>query len=221
MTNVTLFTDSLGLPRADVPLSKSWPSVLAELLATRAVIRTFGFGGATSTKIVRETERGYLQHIDSDIVIIQVGIVDCAPRALRRTELLVCKAPGISRVVHPLIQKHYAAISSKRDLAYTTPETYRSNLLTLRDRFSGRAMLLAILPASSGYRNKSPKIQDRIDEYNGIGSEVFGEQFIHRVLEGENDAMYLPDHHHLSIEGASRLAADVVKHLESSGLLRP
>ena len=165
--------------------------------------------------MLKEVSGGYLCNIDTDIVIYQLGIVDCAPRALRRHELLVCKAPGISRIVRPMIQRNYAALTRRRKIAYTSKEKYTSNLTALHEAFpESQKFLVPILPACRGYEIKSPLIAERIRVYNEIGVRVFSDDIIDLVCPPEDlNGLFLQDHHHLSETGAEFLAASVATFL--------
>src|SRR5688500_17972440 len=84
---ILIITDSLGLPRA-VPevcsYEQTWPFLLNN---AGYQIHQVSIGGATVSELYRQLEYHYL--FLPDLVIVQSGIVDCAPRALGKFESLL------------------------------------------------------------------------------------------------------------------------------------
>lgn len=104
-----IFTDSLGLPR-EKPEIVEYNQTWVNLLKANFEILVFSFGGGTVDQMYSQI--AYLKMFNPDFVIVQSGIVDCAPRALKQYELeiikrsrLLSKIFGNKRVVSFLRKK--------------------------------------------------------------------------------------------------------------------
>lgn len=95
-------------------------------------IHQCSLGGATSTDLLGQTH--YYKAIDPDIVIVQVGIVDCTPRFVTKKEkYLLTKIPVIGNKIigfinHSFVRKH-------RNITYILKNQFLKNLNTLKIMF--------------------------------------------------------------------------------------
>ena len=90
---ILILTDSLGLPRFEPEpcfFEETWPILLKEIYSN---IHQVSIGAATSQIILKQVN--YQKAFNPDLVILQVGIVDCAPRFMTRKELDLTYALGI------------------------------------------------------------------------------------------------------------------------------
>ena len=65
----------------------TWPRILSNDNSELNVYQ-YSLGGLTS-KMALDFINFYIDAIKPDIVVIQLGIVDCCPRALRKIELMM------------------------------------------------------------------------------------------------------------------------------------
>ena len=81
---VLVISDSLGLPRENpdgiIYYENSWPYLLKE----KFDVIHLGIGGASIDQLV--SQAGYYRFANPDFVILQSGIVDCAPRTMTKKE---------------------------------------------------------------------------------------------------------------------------------------
>ncbi len=220
MTEKVLFLgDSLGLPRPDrqVVDNQTWPSLISESFSSDGLqFYSYFVGGAHSGKLLSLRKRGYLAGFDPDIVVLQVGIVDCANRALREgTREFISTIPGIRRIVRGFIRLFHRQILSIRNITFVSRKRFESNLIELEGMFpESRFIVIPILPASEEYCKKMPRIGNNVSDYNEILNEVFGESFLNSLYSDNSiEDLVLDDFHHLSAMGHKIVAEAVSKEL--------
>jgi hypothetical protein len=210
---ILVITDSLGLPRTEpqcVNDSEAWPHMLANHVEHE--VYTFTRGGATSSDIVQELG-GYLGAYTPDIVIVQVGIVDCAPRALTRTELKVVSVlPVIGKLVNLVVKRFRKNIVMARKITYTNKNKFRLNVELIRKKFdSSKVYFVSILPALEKYEKYNPGVTKNIADFNEI-LEKQGD-YITPYTFSILDAITMSDFHHLNKNGHKIVFNAVLKEL--------
>lgn len=199
MERLLILSDSLGLPRKDnleeVSYEQTWPY----LLKAHFEVVHLGIGGATLDFLVEKSF--YYKNTKPSKIILQAGIVDCAPRTLsRREKALVENIPFAGRLFFPVLKKYATFIRSKRNVTLTTKDCFRENLTLLKNYFPGVPIFcLGILPASKMYEISLPGISSNIDLYNSILKDKMGENFVSLAEIGPEGVLI--DQHHLSISG--------------------
>ena len=157
---------------------------------------------------------------DADIVVVQLGIVDCAPKALRENERkLVLRLPGpLRRLIHGFLRRNYARIVQWRDLTYVSEGRFTENLESFRNHFKGcRFVVVPIAPPNRGYQLKNPLIERNINNYNRVLERVFPEEFAGEAFAGADpNVLFVSDHHHLSIQGHAAVASAVTARVRSA-----
>tara|TARA_X000001036_G_C20568816_1_gene761748 strand:- start:67 stop:765 length:699 start_codon:yes stop_codon:yes gene_type:complete len=220
MTKKVLFLgDSLGLPRPDRSTIdiETWPQIVSEKLHHKKIKFFFQFTGAAhSGTMIRMRNGGYLAGYDPDILILQIGIVDCANRALREgTREFISRIPIIRRIVRRIIGTFHRHILSIRNITYVSRKKFRSNLMELRSLFHGvRFVVIPIAPASDDYCKLMPRIRKNIEDYNEILEDVFPDSFLNEVYLGSRpEDLMSDDFHHLSKFGHKIVSECVAKRI--------
>ena len=183
-----------------------------------AIEPVYIFINGLETSMLRTEINVRLKQFLPDMIILQVGIVDCAPRALTKTQMAVISRMGFAgKVLHKFITKHYAAITSRRNITYTSQERFHQNLRYLRDEFANIPVFaIAIGRPNEGYVRKSPKIAQRTTQYNEIIKSTFGTTFIdpyENLSINTLNNIYMTDFHHLNQLGHEIVASKVVEKL--------
>lgn len=198
---VLIITDSLGLPRSEperVEDNEVWPHMLANSLDHEVYI--FSRGGLSSADIIQELSRN-LGSYTPDILILQCGIVDCAPRALTRKELkIVSVLPILGKLINRLIKKYRRVIVTSRKISYTNKNDFGLNIEIIKEAFKNSEIyFVSILPAMNEYEDRNPGIIENIISYN-------------KILENKGDVIFpyndldlsiitMSDFHHLNSNG--------------------
>ncbi len=195
MRKLLIFTDSLSLPRTSpevVTHRETWP----EMLRTEGhEICLSAIGGATLKDLQKQLF--YFQN-DAyfDAVFVQSGIVDCAPRFVKKWELKILQSiPFLGRKILSCLNKNW--VRQARNITYHSPRKFSQSVRTFEDAFSCPVVFLGILPATEAYENTLPGITKNIDTYNQILSSA--KHFV--SLNSIAADCIMSDHHHLNQKG--------------------
>jgi lysophospholipase L1-like esterase len=206
MKTVLMLTDSLGLPRVKperVADDECWVYRLQDTFSHVLKFRAICTPGMDTRQLL-VASRDYHQAIKPDLVILQVGIVDCYPRALKRDEVSIIKRlpKTLSMILHKQIKRHYSYLIKRRRIQYIGVAEFKSNLQALRDMFpSAQFRIVPIAPPCSDYKARNPLIESAIASYNEILIELFGTEVLSDCYAEGGDRLFMSDNHHLNTVG--------------------
>ncbi len=212
-----IITDSLGLPRlkpSPVLGHEVWVNILVKELNDKYDFYLATIAGLHTGMIVNNLEN-QMGAFSPDIIVMQVGIVDCAPRALKENERKIIERlpPTCKSIILGFIRKHYSRIVNFRNTTYITSNDFEQNIKTLKKYYSdSQFLIIPIAPANSEYQKKNPLINGSILIYNGILEKQFGDSFLKNTYCDCNiEKVYLEDNYHLSIYGNMYLASKMLE----------
>jgi hypothetical protein len=194
MVKILVLTDSVSLPRkykeGSVSFEKTYTYRLQEMYRGAAVFFFFQMGGATITDLYKQIN--YCKAFQPDILLLQVGIVDCAPRAFSRLEMRLIRKWRLLRVT-----KFFTGFLRKyRGICYTSKLNFESHIgkfstaLDVKQFYS-----ISIIPASDEYERILPNISKSIYAYNDILKKRTECIDISEVLLAGG---VIEDHHHIN-----------------------
>lgn len=205
---VLLITDSLSLPRRHESGTVLWEDIYFNKLRKQFPDIEFilmAMGGATIEQLFLSLN--YYKETKPDVVILQSGIVDCAPRALGQLEQQIVIKLKMFRLVHPFtkfFRKH-------RNLTYTSPKNFEATLLKIKNSFPDKPFIcIGILPGCEAYDKKVPGILKKIDLYNSILSK-------HSIFIDNSDFSrdgIISDFHHMNEKGHQEIFDKLVPLIE-------
>ena len=159
-------TDSLAFPRKYRTCTVTWDETYIRRLSRAHPSDEFihaGIGGATINDLLLQLD--YYVHAYPDVIVLHCGIVDCAPRALRKWELQVIGRLGL----YPVIKSVSTPLRRLRNVNYTSPARFEQALRAIADKFAGKPVLaIGILPSRPGHEAIVPGVGRRIAAYNAI-----------------------------------------------------
>lgn len=166
-----IIADSLALPRGDVGYEQTWPAMLAERLPAIAWINRAQ--RLSTTERLNDEGNGGADCLDfykPGLVVLQLGIVDCAPRVLkRRTAAIVYRLPfGLGARLPAWLERRRGRKSSN---CFVSVAAYEANLRTYLARAAAqgtRVIAISVLPASRLLTSKNPLVADQIAAYNAV-----------------------------------------------------
>ena len=220
---VLFLGDSLGLPRPNrsVLAHQTWCHLTHNEFKNKNMDFFYYLtGGAHTRSIFWMRKEGYLSAYDPDIIILQVGIVDCASRVLGEgTVKIISILPIINVLIKKFIKKFHKPLQRLRNITYVRQNEFRKNLEALKSLFNGAEFIvIPIAPASNDYIDFMPKISENIKTYNSILEDVFPKKVLSNVYKQHPiEHLILDDYHHLSIGGHKVVSSEVCKRL--NGLL--
>jgi len=201
MAEVLVIGDSLAAQRLEDNLAESerWPQLFAQY--TGVSINNLSKGFSTTQRL---TEKDSIEAAKkASTIIIQLGIVDCAPRRFRRWEIqLIYKLPKKWQKETIAFFKNRRTQSPAK--CYVSPSQFRKNIIEFVSNLKAPVYYIQILPASSKFKASNPKIDEAITEYNSILVEL-SSQFPHLHLikfsKNEVEQITLDDGYHLNRNG--------------------
>jgi len=229
---IRVYGDSLSLPRASdgIAYDDTYPEIVRRQLAiwaeTPIALYNRSYGGATIADLKRvcDYDSTYFGDID-EIVILQLGIVDCAPRPLGPTlRYFVGRLPY--RIKHKTIRFLHnnrakilrAGLGSRFTSPTTFEKLYREWLRTICQRRSV-VYILNIAPTLPHIEEHSPGLMASIRLYNATISTLVSEIPANRPILidvheaimslGAARCIHPDDGHHITSTG-HRLYADLI-----------
>lgn len=208
MRKVLFVTDSLGSPRIHpekINDEESWVYNVIDRIDTDCKFRTFIKPGLDTNQLKVDTESYLSAYKDVDVVILQIGIVDCYPRAIKKTELsVILRLPKLlSGLIHKFVKRNYRALVKFRDVRYVPVHKFEENLVAFKQSFpNANFLVVPIAPASDRWKEKNPKVGLSIDLYNTKLKKVFGSGYEEACYQkcDVNDICQ-SDNHHLNANG--------------------
>ncbi|WP_346316647.1 SGNH/GDSL hydrolase family protein [Chitinophaga sp. YIM B06452] len=198
---IVILTDSLGLPR-QVPEAVDIEDTYIEKLRKKykdLTIISLSIGGATIS-LMREQYFNYLKPINPDLVIIQAGIVDCAPRALKKWELALINSNRLTKSIYStLFKKHTHSLRKYRRVTYTPLQEFESIAKNFYLSLGEKLAWVGIIPARNEYEQQLPGIAENINKYNDILRTLLPSGLIDTCEMPAEGIM--SDHHHINAIG--------------------
>ena len=211
MFKVVLVTDSLSLPRA-IPeqcmYEQTYPHLLRKFFHKEVEFIHIGRGGYTIKQLWYQ-EITYWKNATVDLVFLQSGIVDCAPRTLKKLELsILLRIPFLLKI----IQKNAALIRKIRKLRYLSVEEYRKILELFKEFYGDRLYFIEIIKPSLKYEKDVPGIIESVTQYNAVAKNI-GLHVLSTDEFSENDMM--SDFHHLNSSGHYKIFENIKLAIEA------
>jgi acyl-CoA thioesterase I len=174
---IMIITDSIAMPRPDIRYEETWVYLLKKEFPHYDFIDR-PLRGSTSTRLA--PQNGGLDLLESympDIVILQQGMAECAPRLFRKRSL---EYYIVSRILPLRIREWYIDYVRKHrgrnpDITDVEPEQFRANITGFVKRarsISAQVLIIPILPPPEILLRKSPHILKNINRFNAIYHEA-------------------------------------------------
>ena len=220
---IMIITDSLGLPRDNMPIEKTWVELVLAGIPTGSDARAYTFmERAQLMETVGNDRLSNIQLLKPDILLVQCGVVDCLRRVfpkkiLSRIQLF----PGIRALAHKLAQRHHYRLTKLYAARDTTPEAFQKsveNILGAMKVHGGRTAFIRIADAGDALKRRIYGAEGDIRRYNAMLESVQGEgaAFLDPYVgRAANDCTAAEDGHHLSELGHGLVAECVLEWLNS------
>ena len=201
--------DSLGLPRKGVCYEDTWFYKLQTEYPSIEFIDFFQRRLLISTALTNFEE--YYVHYPSDVVIIQTGICDCAPRYINENEFIWKLLLWLGGLTHTtkLLWRIIKRGNRKPNVTLTSYDDFNEKYRILVNRFlsEGRAKNIIIVKIGHGDKritSKSEYFNSNADKYNSIFDKIkkdYGNKiFVIDPLNKESEE-YFADGYHCSEKG--------------------
>jgi acyl-CoA thioesterase I len=171
---IMIVTDSVSMPRPEIRYEDTWIYLLRKEFPHYDIIDRPG-RGSTSTRLVTEGGGGVdlLEMYKPDIVILQLGMADAAPRLFNKRGL---EYRIVSRSLPAWARRRYIDWVKKHrvrdpEVTEVPPEEFRANITSFFRRahsIGARVLVIPILPPIRFMVKKSPHVGRNVDRYNAI-----------------------------------------------------
>lgn len=172
---IVLLSNSQGTSVGVQP-DEAYPSLLGRILEPHADLHRLLVSGWTIREFITALEDNVLA-LRPDLVVLQLGIVECAQRILSSREKAIFRALPFGRRVTQLLHYHRAAVLRLRKqlgiaVRAMPPDEFRdaiaqaSRMMAERDIHCLFVAIPTFSDAGAGLRH--PLINEDIDEYNAI-----------------------------------------------------
>lgn len=202
---ILIITDSLAFPRSEPQLvcyEQTWVALLKRACPQADIIH-HGRGGATLRELCAHSQY-FFRTVSPDLVIMQSGIVDCAPRAMSQIERMVVSR--LPRFFGRIIQNNATSLRRIRKIQYGPAEQFDHYVETIETAFR-KVLWLGVAPVHRDWESSVPGITQAIQCHNEILQK---RSFLSLSDLSEVDIM--EDHHHLTVKGHAKVAKRLLAH---------
>lgn len=210
MKEILVIGDSLAAHRPDGILeSERWPNLLNS--RTNCKIENIAKTYSTTKRLNKDVLIKDMSKYDH--IIIQLGIVDCAPRRLYKWETsLIYRLPFEWRTsVLKYLKKNR---EQKKKMAYVSSVQFEKKLRNFLTKVECNVLFILILPATKRFLQVNPLVGEQIDHYNSIIKDICSEfSTVECVgLEKEEvECLTLEDGYHLNKNGHNTISNIIYK----------
>ncbi|MDA9300068.1 hypothetical protein N9Q00_00415 [Amylibacter sp.] len=177
----------------EVKIQDTYP----QLLRTKFGYDTYHQGQGFATVAVIRSYLNYFNIDDYDKIILQFGIVDCAPRPLTRYEYFILRNIKLNKGLDFFMRKY-------RNIKKTKLHIFERYCIDIKELCRDKLLVLPIVYASSDYEEELPNIGNNVNRYNEILKSIFGKHLVDLELEEEH---FMTDQHHFSKIGHKKIAS--------------
>jgi lysophospholipase L1-like esterase len=227
--------DSLACPRPweGINLQSTYAFQLHAKLDGNNFIANYGASDNSSSKAIKESFlRTYVRAADADYAIVQLGIVDCAPRLLGAFERAIGYFASRIALFRPLFKIY---IKLKSQYRYPLTRIFPQTLVSINEFEANYRILLTELLEHNPIKKifliniaypgtilleRSFNILENIKAYNNVISK-FGQNFpekieivdLYRKTETRNDWITPDDGHHIYSPAHAWIAAVISENI--------
>ncbi len=185
MKKLLIVGDSLSMSRhrEGIAYEQMYSTLLACHLKNWLVING-SMRANTSRRIISETyQEEYVLPLLPDLVVLQVGVVDCLPRLMskyeRRILWVLSRIQGFRRIARFYISfksKRRLYFTKKKQIAFVGSCEFESNMISFRDlmsRIGCKLIVINIPHPGPGLTERTFGVEEAVSRYNGIIDRVF------------------------------------------------
>ena len=212
LPQILIITDSLGFPRESPEFVQYSETYIALL---KAKFRTYDFihigrGGGTIVDLFKHTNYFHGGTIKPMLVLMQSGVVDCAPRALTEIEqYILARLPIVGPWIGAAVKRHVRPLRRWRNMTYTPLSTFEDYVNRFEVLYTN-IHWIGILPADAEYERSLNGMTDNINKYNNI---LRTRRFV--ATDDFTSKHIMTDFHHLNKAGHEKLFERLAKVVES------
>lgn len=222
LKKIVILGDSLSLPREEILVEDTYPYLINEFLKDRYVLFNRSIR-ANDTRLQVENFYNDVILFDPDIIIIHLGIVDCAPRLFYRKERAFFSKVNKLFPIVALMSRYRYFFTKIFPKVYVSIRDFEKNyhyMLEEIHKLGKKAIVIGI--ANTNKRNKkiSYGFEKNINCYNEVLKKVcekFNNVSYIDMYNYDPEKILLKDGIHLNKEGSKILAENLLKIIKKYG----
>lgn len=161
-----LLTDSLGCPRDEIHVNQTW---VDKLLLDKDLKKHSFYTQCFYSLSAKDVNYAYLNYLDPDIIICQIGIVDACRRALTNREIKVLsKIPIFGDFIHEYCRKKHYILTKLRNIHKANLSEFSEAIDKIEKICNKCLILIEIAPAGDLLKEKEFNVINDIKEYNNV-----------------------------------------------------
>lgn len=214
MKRILIIGDSLSLQNEREKLSKNdtYSGKIINKYNNDSVTLLAEMGNDTRQAI--KSAEHHINKIKPNCAIIQLGIVDSAPRVFSRHELdLIMRLPHMFQdILQNIARKHRYNITKLRKICYVPADEFESNykqIVEWLSIYTKKIILVNIVHASNNICNISYDMRKNIKKYNDVILKIARKNNCSLIdlndLTRSNQSLLAKDGYHLSKKGCNEL----------------
>ncbi|QEC78076.1 SGNH/GDSL hydrolase family protein [Mucilaginibacter ginsenosidivorax] len=224
MTKILIIADSNGMPRNEITYEETW---VYKLITSLPALHFIDRSRRASTVERLITEGGdvvnvkqgadLLEYYNPDVVILQLGIVDCSPRYVNNRNVFVKILNQMPNKVQSFFYRFIKKYTTRNpNYAFVRADKFKKILeqfILRAAAISTKVLAITIAPVTEEFVRKSPHIRKSIASYNNIYKELsskFPGFFIVDPFDESVDIEFIAlDEFHVNNEGHSLIYNNV------------
>ena len=218
MGKFLILTDSIGNPRSFpvteiTQLEETYPYIIRDHFKD-STFWQLSYGNITTEQLISQAV-GYISLWDPDIIIVHSGIIDSRPEAFTEFQKIV-----ISKFTERLfgrIEKYvyHPALIKRRQVCRVSERSFRKTAKKTKLLFDQSKILWLEICAADDYESARPGMKKRMEDYNKIIEEIYGEDFVRvkkKILEVDG---FNVDNFHWNKRGHKAVADILIERINS------
>lgn len=178
---IVIIGDSLAMPRYEVPLEETYPYLLNKVWKNCEIIVRNRRANTTKSQVSSQNILDDIIFLKPQIVIIHLGIVDCAPRLFTKIEqLILSKLKWVNKFIISFFSKYRFFFTKINPKVYVNKKEFHKYSLKLIQECKKNGveniLVLNICDTTSENKKKSFNFENIICEYNNILNNVIKEE---------------------------------------------
>lgn len=206
--------DSLGMPRQGIQFVDTWFYQIHQVKG-KEFFFVNNFRRALTSDDLKSAD--FLENYSPHTIILQIGIVDCAPRYFKKDSIIVKLVNSSPSFFQIFFWDFVKKIKNRSDSnSYVTLDNFKKNIENYVERCNNngviRLIVIAIPTPGSSMLKSNPGIAKSINRYNEVFKTLSfkGELLIvNPLIQGESND-YLEDGYHLSKHGFDKVFSSLL-----------
>ncbi|MGW8169127.1 MAG: SGNH/GDSL hydrolase family protein [Sulfurovaceae bacterium] len=209
---IVILGDSLGMPRPEIKFEETYPYIFQENIPRSEVYAKHRRANDSAIQSEFLNIQDDIEYMQADILVMHLGIVDCAPRLFSKREQNALRYfKKINKYIIAFMSNRRYFFTKLFPKVYVDIKSYEKNMrrLILSGKKSAkRVIVVNISDTSAENKKRSYHFENNIKDYNEVLFKLAKENSVEllNIYEISDESILLDDGIHLNIRGNQLLA---------------